>query len=249
MLDLTDRFTAIADLPDSDRSYYVAVSSPSLNDGRIIWFWGSGDGERADSIFDHKFAFRDSLRGVTFDREFGTTISAADGDTFMNPVVTTGNGIINTVYPNFIYAYVSSSALHLIVCQDGGSFPVHDMRYEVQTHLYNVYWTFGVSQYPGQSDMLRSGQFDVPRGAALDPYGNFYIVDSGNNRGCGAFKFSKAGLILNSFCEPDSLDTFHNPRSITYDIFGDRRTVFIADTDGNGRTRIIRYKLSTDLEH
>ena len=253
----SDRFMSITDLPDYDRSYYVAVSSSSVSNGRILWFWGSRDNsDYGDSLFSHKFAYRnrayyeDSLHVPwAFDPQFGTTIGVADGDTFMNPVVTTGNGIVNTVEPNFIYAYESSSALHLLVCQDEGSFPVHDMRYEVETHLYNVYWTFGVSQYPGESEMLRSGLFDVPRSAAMDPYGNVYVVDSGSNRSCGAFKFSKTGALLKTFCDPDSIDTFHNPRSITYDIYGDRRTVFIADTDGNGRTRILRYKLSTDLEH
>ncbi len=36
-----------------------------------------------------------------------------------------------------------------------------------------------------------------------------------------------------------------SPGGITYDIFGDRRTVYVADT---GNNRILRYKLSTDLE-
>jgi hypothetical protein len=224
-----------------------------MNNGRILWFWGSREnGENVDSLFDHKFAYFDTLRDSTgnlvFDPQFGTTIGIADGDTFMNPVVLTGNGIANTTHPNSIYAYESASALHLLVCQDSGSFPVHDMRYEVQIHNYSVYWTFGVSQYPGQSDMLRAGSFDKPSGVTMDPHGNIYIVDSGSNRNCGAYKYSKTGGLLNTFCEPDSLDPFHNPRAISYDIFGDRRTVYIADTNFGGKSRVLRFKLSTDLE-
>lgn len=253
LIDSTDRFLSITDIPDNDRSYYVAVSSPTMNDGRILWFWGSREhGEHVDSLFDHKFAYFDTLRNsdgdLVFDSQFGNTIGVANGDTFMNPVVLTGNGIASTTHPNSIYAYESGSALHLLVCQDSGSFPVHDMRYEVQIHNYSVYWTFGVSQYPGQSDMLMAGAFDKPSGVTMDPHGNIYIVDSGSNRNCGAYKFSKTGGLLNTFCEPDSIDPFHNPCGISYDIFGDRRTVYIADTDSLGASRIMRFKLSTDLE-
>jgi hypothetical protein len=51
---------------------------------------------------------------------------------------------------------------------------------------------------------------------------------------------------LETFCDADTgASIFNSPAGITYDIYGDRRTVYIADTGGN---RILRFKLSTDLE-
>ena len=226
LLDTTDRFVSITDIPAYDRSYYVAVSSPVKNNGRILWFWGAGNNsENSDSLFDHKF-------GV------------ANGDTFINPVVATGNGITTTRNPNFISAYESGGLMHLIVCQDSGSYPVHDMRYQQQ--YWNLYWVFTYSRMPSETQMLHPGMFDHPMGASMDPHGNFYIVDSGTSRDCGVYKYSKEGDLLKTFCQPDSVDRiFSNPAGITYDIFGDRRTAYVADT---GNNRILRFKLSTDLE-
>ena len=226
MVDSTDRFMSITDLPFFDKSYFVAVSSDRMNNGRVLWFWGATQGgEFTDSLFDSKY-------------------SNADADTFRNPVVVTGNGITTTTFPNSIYTYLDGSAMHLIVCQDSGSYPVHDMRFERQ--VWDRHWVFNYTHNPGETDLLTRGFFDGPRGATVDPLGNIYVVESGISGQCGAYKFSKRGELLETFCDADSgLSIFDSPSGITYDIYGDRRTVYISDT---GNNRILRFKLSTDLE-
>ena len=96
MLGASDRFMAVSDMPLDDKTYFVAVSSSEINNGRILRFWGESDNlALADSVFDRKYA-------------------DAEADTFKNPVVITGNGITTTTYPNFIYAYLSRTVVHLI---------------------------------------------------------------------------------------------------------------------------------------
>lgn len=226
MIDSSDQFTSITDLPAYDKSYFVAVSSDRVNNGRVLWFWGSSeDREYTDSLFDSKF-------------------SNADADTFQNPVVVTGNGITTTTFPNSIYAYDQSGVMHLIVCQDSGSYPVHDMRFERQ--VWNRHWVFNYTHNPGETDLISRGFFDLPRGATVDQFGNIYVVESGPLGGCGGYKFSRQGELLETFCDADTgTSIFNSPGGITYDIYGDRRTVYIADTGDN---RILRFKLSTDLE-
>jgi len=225
MIDSTDRFTSITDIPYDDKSYFVSVSSDQINNGRILWFWGDADdAELSDSLFDSRFL-------------------NAEADSFKNPIVGTGNGITTTTEPNMIYAYDLSGVMHLVVCQDAGSYPVHDMKFERQP--WNRYWVFNYTHFPGQADIISPGMFDQPSAATVDLQGNIYVADKGDERQCGAYKFSKNGILLETFCEPDSTDIFLTPGGISYDIFGDRRTAFIADT---GNRRILRFKLSTDIE-
>jgi hypothetical protein len=229
MIDETDEFVSITDLPTIDKSYFVAVrsSDPAINNGRVLWFYGSGaDSVNCDSLFDPMF----------------TNLVE---DTLFNPVVPTGNGITSTIAPNFIYSYESGGLVHLIVCQDSGSYPVHDMTMIWQ--VWNQHWVFTYTHFPGEGDILIGDLYDRPCGATVDAERNLYIVDSGPDRSCGGFKFSGGGEFLKTFCQPDSMDNvFNNPAGITYDIYGERRTVFFADT---GNNRILRFKLSTDLEN
>jgi sugar lactone lactonase YvrE len=164
-------------------------------------------------------------------------------DSFTNPVVITGNGVTTTTFPNFIRTYQSGSTMHLLICQDQGSFPVHDLKFERQ--VWNQRWVFNYTHAPGEADILAPNLFDRPAGAVIDPQGNFYIVDSGAESYCSGTKFSRQGELLETLCDTDTTGLFHSPGGITYDIFGDRRTLYIADTGGN---RILRFKLSTDLE-
>jgi hypothetical protein len=237
MMGASDRLMSVADMPLSDKTYFVAISSSEINNGRVLRFWGhSNNLALADSIFDRKY-------------------SNADADTFKNPVVITGNGVTTTTYPNFIYTYLSGSVVHLIICQDEGSFPVHDMKFEKQ--VWDRTWVFNFTHMPGQTDLLTQGLFDRPFGATVDPQGNIYVVDGGRWRTWGCTKFSRQGEKLEQFEIVDNRlidgDNSNGPAysyrsslgGITYDIYGERRTIYIADTGGN---RILRFKLSTDLE-
>jgi len=226
MIATSDRFMSITDFPENDKSYFVAVASDSTNNGRILWFAGTAsDREYSDSLFDSKF-------------------SDAEADTFKNPVVITGNGITTTTRPNSIYAYTQSGVTHLIVCQDSGSYPVHDMRWERQ--VWDRHWVFNYTHSPTETDLLTRNFFSKPKGATTDPQGNIYVVESDPYADCGAYKFSKQGELVETLCDADSGNyRFSGPMGITYDIYGDRRTVYVADT---GNNRILRFKLSTDLE-
>ncbi len=226
MIDSTDRFVSITDIPAYDKTYFVAASSDRINNGRVLWFQGfSGNDERLDTLFDRKF-------------------SNADADTFINPIIITGNGVTTTTHPNSIYTYLLGGTTHLVVCQDSGSYPVHDLYFTRQ--VWDRHWVFSYSHMPGETDLLTPSRFSLPKAATVDAQGNFYIAESDNNAACGGYKFSKAGALLNTLCEADTGETiFNSPQGITYDIYGDRRTVFVSDT---GNNRILRFKLSTDLE-
>jgi hypothetical protein len=179
MIDSTnDRFVSITDIPANDKTYLVSVSAENINNGRVLWFQGfRGNEEYRDTLFDRKF-------------------SNADADTFINPVIITGNGVTTTNYPNSIYAYELSGSTHLIVCQDSGSYPVHDFYFMRQ--VWDRHWIFNYSHTPGETDLLRPHAFDLPKGATVDPQGNIYVVDAGPNRFAGAMKFSKQGSFLKS---------------------------------------------------
>jgi len=225
MIEESDRFVSITDMPLNDKSYFVALSSSEINNGRILRFWGdSHNVVYGDSIWDKKYA-------------------NAEADTFKNPVVITGNGVTTTTYPNSIYAYLSGSTVHMIICQDAGSFPVHDLKFERQ--VWDRTWVFNYTHTPGETDLLSPGRFDLPKGATVDPQGNIYVVDSGAHALCSGQKFSTQGQLLETLCDADTTGLFHSPCGISYDLYGDRRTLYIADADGN---RILRFKLSSDLE-
>jgi hypothetical protein len=176
MIDPTDRFISITDIPAYDKTYFVAASSDHMNNGRVLWFQGFIDNrENADTLFDRKY-------------------SDAVGDTFINPIIITGNGVTTTTFPNSIYAYQLSGATHLIVCQDSGSYPVHDLTFQRQ--VWDQHWVFNYTHSPSETDLLRRGFFSLPKGATIDAQGNIYVVDSGPDRYAGATKFSKAGVLL-----------------------------------------------------
>jgi hypothetical protein len=226
-LDSTDMFVSITDVIGNDKTYFVAVNSsdPNISTGKVLWFWGSVSPDSSDTLFDPQF-------------------TNAVADTFNNPVVETGNGITTINFPNHIYTYELSGEMHLVVCQDSGSYPVHDMVFQRQ--VWDITWVFNFTHFPGDVDILEGAMYDHPTGATVDAEGNIYVVDEGDYRSCGGFKFSRSGYLIETFCEPDSVDnTFIKPSSITYDLYGNRKTVFIADAGSNS---ILRFKLSTDLE-
>jgi hypothetical protein len=176
-----DRFVSITDVPPYDKSYLVAISSAVRNNGRIMRFQG----------FSDNFEYTDSI----FDRLYWN----AAADTFINPVIITGNGVTTTNYPHSIYAYELSGSTHLIVCQDSGSYPVHDFYYMRQ--VWDQHWIFNYSHMPGEADILRPGLFDLPQGATVDLQGNIYVVDSGPDRYNAIAKFSKQGSFLKAIDE------------------------------------------------
>ncbi len=91
----------------------------------------------------------------------------------------------------------------------------------------------------GNFDMLVPGKFSQPQDVTIDLTGNIYVIDSDLDR---LFKFSPSGGELQSFGESGSGEKqFNNPNGVA---FFDK-TLYIADT---GNNRIVRFKLSTDIE-
>jgi hypothetical protein len=91
----------------------------------------------------------------------------------------------------------------------------------------------------GNPDILKV-EFGLPEDITTDPNKNIFIIDAGKD---SLYKFNSSGKLLReSFGGTGSGDNqFKNPKGVAFF----NRTVYIADT---GNNRILRYKLSTDLQ-
>jgi DNA-binding beta-propeller fold protein YncE len=91
----------------------------------------------------------------------------------------------------------------------------------------------------GDIDLLKINRFVQPRGVALDPSGNLFVVDASTD---SLYHFNSRGIESYSFGghnDPYGRN-FNQPYSVAfYD-----KTLFIAD---KGNNRICRYKLSIDM--
>jgi DNA-binding beta-propeller fold protein YncE len=93
-----------------------------------------------------------------------------------------------------------------------------------------VYQTWGF--YDGKGPGSKAGEFNLPRGIAIDSKGFVYIVDSANHR---IQKFKKdGGFVLQFGSKGKKFGQFNNPCGIGIDIFDN---VYIVDT-GNNRIQI-----------
>jgi tripartite motif-containing protein 71 len=77
------------------------------------------------------------------------------------------------------------------------------------------------------------GQFNSPRGIAVDPLGNVYVTDTGNNR---VQKFDSNGTFVSKWNSTGSGNTFHAPEGIAIYPLGN---VYVTDTGGNGVQKYI----------
>lgn len=85
------------------------------------------------------------------------------------------------------------------------------------------------------TDMMRPNRYVRPEDAAIDAYGNIYIVDAAKD---SVFKFNSFGDEMESF---GGRTVFKNPQGIAH--FD--KTLYVADTENN---RILRFRLSTELK-
>jgi hypothetical protein len=91
----------------------------------------------------------------------------------------------------------------------------------------------------GDIDLLRINRFIQPRGVALDPSGNLFVVDAGTD---SLYRFNSRGIERYSFGghnDPYGRN-FNQPYGIAYY----DKTLFVAD---KGNNRICRFRLSTDM--
>jgi DNA-binding beta-propeller fold protein YncE len=94
---------------------------------------------------------------------------------------------------------------------------------------------------PGQGDfdILVPGKFSQPEDVTVDPTGNIFVVDSDLDY---LFKFSPSGEEQQSFGGTGSGENqFDNPNGVGFF----NQTLYVADT---GNNRIVRFKLSTEIE-
>jgi hypothetical protein len=91
----------------------------------------------------------------------------------------------------------------------------------------------------GDIDFLKINRFSQPRGVALDPSGNLFVVDAGTD---SLYRFNSRGIERYSFGghnDPYGRN-FNQPYGIAYY----DKTLFVAD---KGNNRICRFKLSIDM--
>jgi len=109
---------------------------------------------------------------------------------------------------------------------------------------FKVQWItpgeFGfTARFNPDQDLFEPGKFSQPEDVTVDPQGNIYVVDAHLNH---LFKFSSAGDEQQSFGDTGSGEKqFREPSGVA---FFDK-TLYVADT---GNNRIMRFKLSTDVE-
>ena len=91
----------------------------------------------------------------------------------------------------------------------------------------------------GNFDLFQPQKFSAPEDVTVDPEGNIFVVDADLHF---MFKFSAAGEELQSFGGSGSGENeFNAPHGVA---FFDK-TLYVADT---GNNRIVRFKLSTDVD-
>ena len=83
---------------------------------------------------------------------------------------------------------------------------------------------------------MAGGQFNAPRGVAVDQQGNIYVADTGNDR---IQQFTSAGTLLAKWGSRGSGDgEFSQPLALTV---GPDLTIYVAE-EGNHRVQALRFK-------
>ncbi len=240
---ITDNFifTDISDMPTDDKTY-LACGYDSLLDGtgQVYMFFGFADLEYdSDYMVASEFAIAGADPNVP--------------DTAHNPIVDYGTGVSYTDHPNGITAFLKSDGLFLLSTQDSSSFKTQLLSWYINSYYHVQYFQAAITPGP-EVDLYLDENLDIrPNAATVDPSGNIYIVcspDTVSGDSLCAYKFGPGGDFLESWgvlgdSTMVSEGYMNHPRGIAYDYFADRRTVYISDS---GNNRILRFKLSTDIE-
>lgn len=146
----------------------------------------------------------------------------------------TGNGIYSIEKMSGISAFENSSTDFILIRN------TTDFGFKVEWFVYdNVKGTYDPKFVPGEDVDILNIQLGTPEGITIDPNTNIYVVDNSRD---SLYKFNQNGdLMPESFGGSGSGDKqLNSPKGVSYF----NRVLYIADTDNN---RIVRYKLSTDL--
>ncbi len=143
-----------------------------------------------------------------------------------------GLGILSAATPSGISA-VRDFSIDFIFCMVG------DNSFKVQW-VTTGQFGFTPRLNPGQGsfDIFAQEQFAAPEDVTVDAEGNIYVVDAARD---SLYKFSSAGEEQQSFGGSGSGEKqFNAPKGVAFF----NRTLYVADT---GNNRIVRFRLSTDL--
>lgn len=167
-----------------------------------------------------------------------------DNDELLTPMTTgfspDGTGLLSISTLSAIATLPTGRSLEFAFCQTGDRsfYKVQWIQIVAEGQTTNILSKF----YPstdGNIDILKLNRFSNPVGVTLDPSGNLYVVDAAKD---SLFRFSTRGIERYSFGGTGSgTRQFRQPYGVA---FFDK-TIFIAD---RGNNRIVRYKLSSDLQ-
>ena len=147
----------------------------------------------------------------------------------------TGNGIYSIDQMSGITTFSSSTTDFIIIRNSTGfGFKVEWFLYDVTKGTYNPKFL------PEDNVAILNNQLDSPEGICVDPNSNVYVVDSQLD---SLFKYTSAGeLKSESFGGQGSgTNQFSGPQGVSFF----NKVLYIADTEND---RIVRYKLSTDIQ-
>ncbi|RPI05346.1 MAG: hypothetical protein EHM64_06810 [Ignavibacteriae bacterium] len=182
----------------------------------------------------------------TFDPD-NAILLYSNNDVFLSPVTSTfaqeGTGLLSIHHVTGLAIRPTGTALEYVFSQVEVSSVIPLWKVQWMQFLAMGQTTNWVSKfYPsvdGDIDILRINRFVQPRGLALDPSGNLFVVDAGTD---SLYRFNSRGTERYSFGgHNDSYGrNFNQPYGIAfYD-----NTIFVAD---KGNNRICRFKLSIDM--
>jgi hypothetical protein len=225
-------FTDISALPGAGKIYLACGYDPLMDaTGQVFAFWNSVPiAANTDTLID----------GAT--RETGNIT--------LDPVIDYGTGVGYADHPNGLTAFTRGSTLYLLTTQDSSSFKTQMMSYYKNVYYHIEF--FQPSIIPGGDNDIYTPSYRwiVPNAATIDSSGNIYVVTSPDTLSSpaqySAYKFDPTGHIKEEWgLYGSGVGEMKFPRGIAYDNFADRRTIYISDS---GNNRILRFKLSTDIE-
>jgi len=151
-----------------------------------------------------------------------------------------GTGIKSLHNLTGIATMPTGKSVEFVICQTGekAQYKVQWIRLITAGQTTNWESKFDPADNP-DLEILRLNHFTNPEGVALDPSGNLYVVDAGKD---SLFRFTTKGEEKYSFGGTGTgQGKLNKPHGVA--IFD--RVLYIADT---GNNRIVRFKLSTDLQ-
>jgi DNA-binding beta-propeller fold protein YncE len=177
------------------------------------------------------------------DRDIAVLLFTGD-DQLLTPVTSgfspDGTGLLSLSNLSAVATLPTGRSLEFVFCQTGDHslYKVQWIQIVAEGQTTNILSKF----YPsvdGNIDILKLNRFSQPAGATLDASGNLYVVDAAKD---SLFRFTTRGIERYSFGGSGSGERqFHQPYGVA---FFDK-TVYVAD---RGNNRIVRFKLSSDLQ-